>query len=106
VSRSKHVDGAVETVRITAWFYAFLCMVLAPIALLSMPDTETAGLEPILTLAVYALLSAGILSVLRGKRLGYYCCYVVSALILLQPPFGTILGWNMLRALRQSRARL
>ena len=96
-------NGDLETVRITAWAYAVYCMVLVPLMVLTGPQAKASPLTVVVTLVLSALLSAGILSVLRGRRLGYVCCYVLSILILPGVPIGTVLGWNMLRALRRCR---
>jgi hypothetical protein len=42
-------------------------------------------------------------SATRRKRFGYYFCLLFSIAILPALPIGTILGWNMLRALRKNR---
>ena len=102
MSSRAHV-GDVQTVRITAWTYAVYCMTLVPILVLTGPEPRPSAV-PVLTAC--AVFSAGLLTILRGNRLGYYCCIVLSVLILPGVPMGTVLGWNMLRAMRRSRKKL
>jgi hypothetical protein len=96
-------DGDVQTVRITAWTYAIYCMTSVPILVLTGPDPRPSAVPVLVACAAFA---AGLLTILRGDRLGYYCCFVLSLLILPAVPIGTVLGWNMLRALRRSRGKL
>ena len=73
-----------DTVRITGWVYAVYWWVGG----------------------ILLCLCAGgsCLAVIRHKRLGYQSCRLFSLCILLAVPTGTILGWNMLRALRRNRS--
>lgn len=96
-------DGDVQTVRITAWTYAIYCMTSVPTVVLTGPEPRPSAAPVLVACAVF---SAGLLTILRGNRVGYYCCFVLSLLILPGVPMGTVLGWNMLRALRRSRGRL
>jgi hypothetical protein len=105
--RTSAHDGDIQTVRITAWTYAVYCTAVVPTLVLSGPALPgVARPTAVPVLLVSALFSAALLSVLRGRRLGYYCCFFLSIAILFGVPIGTILGWNMLRALRRSRSRL
>jgi hypothetical protein len=96
-------DLKFDTVRITAWTYAVYCVTMVPayattMSPLAVGDWLGLGLTCV-------LFAAAALSAARRKRIGYYFCWVFSLLILPGVPIGTILGWNMLRALRQNRDR-
>jgi predicted alpha/beta hydrolase len=52
-----------------------------------------------------AAFSVAAWSTTRRKRLGYYFCLLFSIAMLPSVPVGTILGWNMLRALRKNRGQ-
>jgi hypothetical protein len=62
-------------------------------------DAMSAGTRPV-HWVTWILCAAAAAS---GKRIGYYFCAVFSGIILFAPPIGTVLGWNMLRALRRNR---
>jgi hypothetical protein len=91
-----------NTVRVTAWTYAVYWGIFVPVAAFDAPQALPAG-----ALAGYAVVAAaGALSAWSAthkRKLGYYFCLAFSALIVVLPPFGTVLGWNMLRALRLNR---
>jgi hypothetical protein len=89
-------------VRITAWTYAIYCLTVWPIhAFDTARDLSTGARTGIVVLCVGC--AAAALSATRRKRIGYRFCYMFSLLVLAGLPFGTILAWNMLRALRQNR---
>ncbi len=91
-----------DTIRITAWTYAVYFVIYVPIfALSASPALPTAVIVLRCMLALLFALAA--LSTLQRRRLGYYFCIAVSALMLFAPPIGTVLGWNMLRSLRRHR---
>ena len=95
-------DLRFDTVRVTAWFYAAYWITIAPAAVFSShPAAVTRHFGGYAFLSVCAAIAAG--SAAYRKRIGYYFCFFFSGLILFVPPIGTILGWNMLRALRQNR---
>ena len=93
-----------DTVRVTAWAYAIYWLVFVPVYAWN-ASPHLSVLDRGIQWAMCAPFAAAALSATRGKLLGYYFCLVFSALILSAPPFGTVLGWNMLRALRRNRAR-
>lgn len=88
--------------RITAYAYAFYCLAMVPVFTLS--RSESAGPdEKIATFVFFALCAVAALSATRRRRIGYYFCFVLSVLLLPGVGVGTIVGWNMLRALRANR---
>jgi hypothetical protein len=95
-------DLRFDTVRITAWTYAVYCVTLCPVAMLDGPERRSLT-EVIVTLVILVSLAAAILSATRRKRIGYYFCFILSVLLLPAAGVGTVLGWNMLRALRKNR---
>jgi hypothetical protein len=101
-SRPSRAELRFDTVRITAWVYAAYCLTLLPINALSNVDTLRLGgtVQLALICVVFAMAAW---STTRRARLGYYFCLLFSIAILPGLPVGTILGWNMLRALRQNR---
>ena len=95
-------DRQFSTVRVTALFYAFYLGVMFPAYVLDDPGDAT-FVERALVVIFSWLLALGAYSAVRRRRLGYHCCRIVSFLILPGLPMGTVLGWNMLRALRRTR---
>lgn len=91
-----------DSVRITAWTYAAYCLTIWPARALDTAEPLLAG-EKIALGVLCAGCAVAAASATRRKRLGYHFCYVFSLLMLPSVPLGTILGWNMLRALRQNR---
>jgi hypothetical protein len=91
-----------DSVRITAWTYAVYCLTLWPVRALDTRAELPTGVSTAV-LVICASCAAAAVSATRRRRVGYYFCYAFSVLILAGPPFGTISGWNMLRALRRNR---
>jgi hypothetical protein len=91
-----------DTVRVTAWTYAAYFVTLVPIYTFSIQPLTSAGTRQLQWLLWTGCAGAAASAAFK-RKLGYYFCAVFSALILFSPPFGTIFGWNMLRALRRNR---
>jgi hypothetical protein len=103
-SHRSRADLQFDTVRITAWVYAIYCLTLYPLRALT--DTTPLSLTQKSALAIFSVaFAAAAWSTTRRKRVGYYFCLAFSILILPGFPMGTVLGWNMLRALRQNRGQ-
>jgi|GEM_PF-6719047 len=98
----KHRHLHFDTVRVTAWTYAVYLLTLVPAYVYSTPQPASAGTRQ-LQWIIGAGCAAAAASAAYRKRAGYYFCAVFSCFILFAPPFGTVLGWNMLRALRRNR---
>src|SRR6185503_6954742 len=93
-----------DTVRITAWAYTVYWLMFVPInAWSASPNMSLSGRLALWVLS--APFAAAAFSATRRKPLGYYFCFAFSVAILPAPPIGTVLGWNMLRALRRNRAQ-
>jgi len=92
-----------DTVRITGWVYAVYWWVFVSIRFWDPHEVEPI---PVRIVGILLCFCAGgsCLAVIRRKRLGYQSCRLFSLCILLAVPTGTILGWNMLRALRRNRS--
>lgn len=104
VPRPSQADLRFDTVRITAWVYAVYWAALYPLKVLGGPEPLAAGGTAVI--AVFSLsCAAAAWSATRRKRLGYYSCLLFSIAMLPGVPIGTILGWNMIRALRRNRAQ-
>ena len=91
-----------DSVRITAWTYAIYCVTAWPIHALDTAEELPTGVR-IGVMMLCGGCAAAALSATRRRRIGYRFCYAFSLLLLPGVPFGTILGWNMLRALHQNR---
>ena len=91
-----------DSVRITAWLYAVYCLTLWPIRALEVAEPTSAG-KKLTVIVICMLCAAAAVSATRRKRIGYRFCYAFSLLLLAGPPFGTILAWNMIQALRRNR---
>jgi hypothetical protein len=97
-------DLRFDTVRVTAWVYAFYWLTIAPAFAFS-SSLSSANAAHLWAWALWCSCAAAAVSAAYRKRIGYYFCFLFSGLILLAPPIGTVLGWNMLRALRLNRDR-
>ena len=95
-------DRRFDTVRITAWSYAVYLVTLVPAYALEKNKPMPAGALQILW-AFWVMCAAAAASAAYRRRVGYYFCALLSVLMLCAPPIGTLLGWNMLRALRRNR---
>jgi len=95
-------DLRFDTVRITAWSYAVLFGILAPAIAFDMLKRLHADTFLMLW-AGWTICAVAAASAAYRKRVGYYFCALVSVFILFAPPVGTVLGWNMLRALHRNR---
>jgi hypothetical protein len=97
-------DPRFDTIRITAYVYAVCFLSVFPVASLSNANR----LQPneLITLGLMNIAFATVAwSATRRARVGYYFCLLLSILLLPAVPMGTVLGWNMLRALRQNRSQ-
>jgi hypothetical protein len=84
--------------------YTVYSLTLYPVRVLS--GTATLPPSEKFVFAVFCVaFSVAAWSTTRRKRLGYYFCLLFSIAILPAVPMGTILGWNMLRALRRNRGQ-
>jgi hypothetical protein len=92
-----------DTVRITAWFYTAYALTIYPINVLSAESMPTSGKVALAIVCVG--FAAAAWSATRRKRIGYYFCLLFSIAILPGLPMGTVIGWNMLRALRENRGQ-
>lgn len=91
-----------DSVRITAWTYAAYCLTLWPVRVLDAAE-RLSNAEKIVLGALCVGCATAAVSATRRKKIGYHFCYVFSLLMLAGLPFGTVLGWNMLLALRRNR---
>ena len=91
-----------NTVRITARVYAVYCVTLVPLRVFTQVPHLSLWATSV-QLLLFALLALALLSASRRSRVGYYACWLFSVLILPAPWLGTVIGWNMIRALRQNR---
>jgi hypothetical protein len=97
-------ERSFDTVRITAWIYAVLFGLFAPITAFDVLKGLRTDVFFVLW-AGWTACAVAAASAAYRKRVGYYFCAVFSVFILFAPPIGTLLGWNMLRALRRNRDR-
>ncbi len=96
-------DRQFATVRITAWAYACFFLILCPAYFLTQPVGRHASVGSICIGCLAWALAA--LSVIRRSWVGFYVCLFISTFMLFAPPIGTILGWNMIRALQRNWAQ-
>ena|SRR6266545_172510 len=90
-----------DTVRIGSIFYACYGVVLIACAFTGV-SINGAQLEPLHAIGP-ALVVLGAAGTLRKRRWGYWMSYVFSVLMLPGMPFGTVLGYAMIRGLRRNR---
>jgi hypothetical protein len=102
-SHPSRADLRFDTVRITAWVYTVYSLTLYPVKTLRGIEPLPPGGKAALAIFCVAFATAA-WSTTRRKRIGYYFCLLFSIAILPGFPMGTVLGWNMLRALRQNRS--
>jgi hypothetical protein len=101
--RPSRAELRLDTVRITAWVYAVYLGAVVPLSAAGSLESET-YLLPVLPLLVLMFPFAwATWSATRGSRIGYCACFAFSLLMLFAPGIGTVIGFNMLRALRQNR---
>jgi hypothetical protein len=93
---------AFDTVRVTAWFYSFYWMVFVSVRFWD-PREELPLPERLAGGAICVGCAAAFFLATRRNRVGYHFCRCFSFAILVAPPIGTVLGWNMLRALQRNR---
>ncbi|MGC4091756.1 MAG: hypothetical protein QM756_28500 [Polyangiaceae bacterium] len=103
-TRLSAVERRFDTVGVTAWAYAVYFLTLCPAYALS--REEAVALDQKVGLAIFCVgCATAAWSATRRRRVGYYFCLLFSLYMLLGFPTGTVLGWNMLRALRRNRTQ-
>jgi hypothetical protein len=92
-----------DTVRITAWTYAVYLGAVVPLSAAGSLESEP-PLSPVWPVFVLMFpFTWATWAATRRFRVGYCACFAISLLMLFSPPIGTVIGFNMLRALRQNR---
>jgi hypothetical protein len=101
-SRASRRELRFDSVRITAWTYSGWLSAAAATAFQegAQQPFEVRSLQVVMLL----LVALGAWSATRRARIGFVVCYLLSALLLPFVGIGTVLGFNMLLALRRNRA--
>ena len=75
---------------------------MAPLGTMETLKTMPRGVMSCMLLMFGTLAGGAVMAVWR-KRVGYYACFLISVAVIPAAPMGTVLGLNMLRALRGNR---
>lgn len=97
----KHAAQRFTTVRITAWIYAVYFLVVMPIYASDHPHVKHFSFAAMYVVGIPCALAA--LSTLRKSWFGFYFSMILSVCMLWSIGPGTIIGWNMIRALQRNR---
>ena len=89
-----------STVRITTWIYAAFFLVVIPIYAYDQPPFSHSSRAAMYIGCILCALAA--LSTLRKSWIGFYFSMILSILMLCGLGIGTIVGWNMIRALQRN----